>query len=169
MTAAKIDGKLAAAAAAGLAPHIASLYANPGQRIIGVVELRHCERTQPAPDEDKEPTVKLRMTHLEIARPEQDETLRQVLRALYLHRTASGTLTEDGELELSDQALRLAADSLHALEAARLRASVELWRRQARQVLALKDPTVTDLLRELKTIADGLEATLYMPAADDEG
>lgn len=161
MTVAKLEGKTAAAAAAGLEPYISTLYANPGKRVIGVVELRHAERTQPAPDEDKEPSVKLRITHLELARPEQEEALRQAQRALFLHRTASGTLDEEGELALSDQALRLVADHLHALEAARLRAAVQHWQAQARRVLSMQDLTATEVRHELDTIADGLAAVLY--------
>lgn len=170
MTAAKIESKLAASAAAGLEPWIAPLYATPGKRIIGVVELRHAERTQPAPDEDKEPKVGLRVTHLEIAHDEQEEPLRNALRALYLHRTASGTLTEDGELELTDQALRLVGDNLHALEAARLRAGMQLWRQYARNAAGLPEDsaTVTSLREELRTLADGLDAILYA-ASDGEG
>lgn len=166
MTAAKIESKLASAAASGLEPYIQPLYTTPGKRVIGVVELRHTERTEVAADEDKEQSVKLRISHLEIARPEQEETLRQALRALYLHRTASGTLTEEGELELSDQALRIVGESLHALEAARLRAAVQYWQGQARRVLSLPDLTVTEIRHELDTIADGLAAAL---AAGEEG
>lgn len=166
MTAAKIEGKPAAAASAGLDPYIQPLYATPGKRVIGVVELRHVERTQVAADEDKEQSVKLRMTHLEIARPEQEESLRKALQALFLHRTASGTLTEDGELELSDQTLRLTADTLHGLEAARLRAAVAHWRSQARAAVGRQQSTAGDLMADLRAIADGLDAVLY--AAGDE-
>lgn len=161
MTAAKIESKLASAAASGLEPYVQPLYASPGKRVIGVVELRHTERTEVAADEDKEQSVKLRINHLEIARPEQEETLRQAMRALYLHRTASGTLTEEGELELSDQALRLTADKLHALEAARLRAAVQHWQAQARRVLSMQEITVTEMRHELDLLADGLRAVLW--------
>lgn len=160
MTAAKIEGKPSAAAQAGLEPWIQPLYQVPGRRVIGVVELRHVERTQVAPEADSEPSVKLRITHLEIAREEQEETLRQALQALFLHRTAYGTLNEDSEIELSDQSLRLIADSLHAAEAARLRAAVTVWHQQARRVLGVSEITAAEMRHELDMIADGLAAVL---------
>jgi hypothetical protein len=166
VTTAKIESKLSAAAASGLEPWVQLLYAVPGKRVIGVVELRHVERTQVAPEADADPSVKLRVTHLEIARDEQEETLRQALQALFLHRTAHGTLDEDGELKLTDQALRLVAGQLHALEAARLRAAVIHWHQQCRRVLGVSEITVAEVRHELDMIADGLQAVLK---ATEEG
>jgi hypothetical protein len=168
MTIAKIEGKPSAAAAAGLEPWIQPLYAAPSKRVLGVLELAHILRTQPAPDADKEPEVKLRITHLEIARPEQEAPIREALRALYLHRTASGTLDEDGQLELSKSTLELTGGLLHALEAARLRAAVIHWHQQCRRVLGVNEITVTEMRHELDTIADGLSAVLAAVDNRDE-
>jgi hypothetical protein len=169
VTIAKIEGKPAAAAAAGLEPWVAPLYATPSKRVIGVVELAHVLRTQPAPDADKEAEVRLRITHLEIARPEQEDALRQALLALHLHRTAYGTLNEDGELQLSESTLSLTAGQLHALEAARLRAAVAHWYSQCRRVLAVPEITVSEMRHELDTIADGLAAVLAATSNGDDG
>lgn len=162
MTVAKIEGKPASAAQQGLEPWIAPLYATQGKRVLGIVELKHVDRTQVAPDEDKEAVVRLRMTLLEIARPEQEAPLREAQRALYLHRTAHGTLDEDGQLELSKGTLELTGGMLHALEAARLRAAVVHWQEQCRRVLAINKITVSEMRHELDTIADGLTAALNM-------
>jgi hypothetical protein len=160
MTVAKIEGKPAAAAAAGLEPWIQPLYAVPSKRVLGVVELAHVLRTQPAPDADKEAEVRLRITHLEIARPEQEDAIRQALEALYVHRTAYGTINEDGQLELSEGTLQATGGKLHALEAARLRAAVQHWGLYARKVLGIVEITTTEMRHELDTICKGLAAAL---------
>jgi hypothetical protein len=169
MTAAKIEGKPAAAAAAGLEPWIQPLYAAPSKRVIGVVELAHVLRTQPAPDADKEAEVRLRITHLEIARPEQEDAIRQALSALYLHRTAYGTLDEDtGQLQLSQGTLEATAGKLHALEAARLRAAVQHWGTYARRVLGVAEITTSEMRHELDTICEGLASALAAADRTDD-
>lgn len=168
MTVAKIESKPSAAAGSGLEPWVQPLYSVPSKRVVGVVELVHVLRTQPAPEADKEPEVRLRISQLEIAREEQEPAVREAMAALHLHRTAYGTLNEDGDLELSQRTLELAGGRLHAIEAARLRAAVQHWWTYARHVAALGDDkhTVTSLREELQTIADGLGAALA--AVDNE-
>lgn len=160
MTAAKIESKTSTAAADGLQPWIETLYSVPSKRVIGVVELAHVLRTQPAPDADKEAEVRLRISHLEIARPEQEDALRQALAALHRHRTAYGTLTEDGDLELSESTLADCAGKLDAIEAARLRAGVQHWQSYARKVLGIAEITTTEMRHELDIVCEGLAATL---------
>ena len=160
MTTVKLDSKTSANAAAGLEPYIGQLYATPGKRVVGVIEMAHVERTQPAPDSDKQPSVKLKITHLELANPEQEEALREAMRALFLHRTAQGTLGEDGEIELTERTLERTGGLLHAVEAARLRAAVLHWREQIRRALAIPNITVAEMRHELDTVADGLSAVL---------
>lgn len=174
MTSAKIESKLSAAAQAGLEPYVQSLYSNPGKWVVGVVGLRHTERTEVADGEDKEPAVKLRIAHLELARPEQEEALRQALSALYVHRTAYGTLTEDGELELSEDTLEATAGILHAREAARLRAAVAHWLVFARKTYTAADKPDASLAAiryDIGLLADGLAKALESvePVEDVEG
>lgn len=158
MTTAKIESKLAAPAEAGLEPHVPGLYAAPGRRVVGVVELRHVERTEPAPDSDKTRSVKLAITHLEIANTKQETAVREAMSALYLHRTADGTLDQTGQLELSDRVLELTGGELHAVEAARLGVSVRHWATYADRVLSTQGITQSELRAELKTIAKALRA-----------
>lgn len=162
MTDLKIDGKLTASGTEALADHARSLYERLGTTRMAIVELRGVERLTPAPGEDKTPAVKLRIAGLEVAGPEQEEHVREAQRALYLQRTAQGTLTEQGELQVSKETLRLAGHHLHAIETARLRAALDHWTREARRVVnssgKLRDG---EIRHELDRIADGLEAALH--------
>lgn len=157
MTAIKLESKLSAQADASLARYGQELYRRPGMRLVGVVEFRHVERTQPAPDEDKKPSVTLRVTALEIANQEQENTLREAQRALYLHRNAQGTLDESGDIELSDRTLRMTGNMLHAIEAARYEVGVRGWAEQARRAMAVNGSTANELRAELRKLAEGLE------------
>lgn len=161
MTVLKIDGKPASAARDGIESYIGQLYATPGKRLLGVIELEHVERTEPAPGADREASVRVRMSALEIANPDQEDTLRQALAALHLHRTAYGKLTEDGDVELANSTLERCAGMLHAIESSRLRTAVTHWQQYARGVHMLANPSVTELRNELQTIADGLAAVLH--------
>jgi hypothetical protein len=160
MTAIKLDGKPSANASLALERFAQKLYSRPGMNVVGVVELRHVERTQPAPDEDKEPSVKLRVTHLELAAPEQEDAIRQAMEALYLHRSAQGTIDEAGDINLSERTIKHTGGLLHALEAARMRVAVRHWADQARRALGVQSITVTEMRHELDAIAAGLEAAL---------
>jgi hypothetical protein len=172
VTTLKLDGKPATAASDALVPWAQELYKKPGMRIVGVVELAHVERTQPAPDEDKEASVKLRITHLELAGDgQQENAVREAMRALYLHRNAQGTLTEEMDVELSKETLRKLGDRLDATEAAKRGIAIEHWASYARRALHTKDITHAELLHELKAIADGLYGVLHRDTlgGDSEG
>jgi hypothetical protein len=158
----KLDSKMATGPEDVLGQLAHQLYERPGARIVGVVELAHVERTQPAPDTDAESSVKMRITALEVGREEQEHHLREAMRALFLHRTARGTIDEAGEVELSERTVELTGGVLHAVEAARLRAVVRHWGEYARAVTrSNRPPTVTELLHELTAIADGLDTAVY--------
>lgn len=160
MTTLKIDGKPTSSARDGIEAYIGQLYATPGKRLLGVIELQRVERVEPDPGADSEASVKVRMSALEIANPEQEETLREALRALHLHRTAYGKLTEDGDVELAEHTLERTAGMLHAVESARYRVAVSHWREYLSSVLGIQNPSVTELQHELTTIRDGLAAVL---------
>lgn len=154
----KIAGTLSANAADAMGRHAASLYATPGKRVLTVTELAHSERMQPAPDEGKAPSVTLRISSMEIAETDQEEILREVMRALYLARTAQGTLDGDGEIELSNRTLELAADRLLDLEVARMAVALRHWASQAREASGRNRLTLADAKKALDTIAAGLLA-----------
>jgi lipoate-protein ligase A len=167
MTQVKIAGKASTVAAEALGRHAAALYATPGKRIVGVVELVHVLRTQPAPDEDKEPSVELRIQQLEIGEADQEDVLRQAIRALNIARTAQGTLTEEGDIELSDRTLEMTADRLSDLEASRLVVACHHWADYARRILSVKKLTTSEARHEFEIIAAGLmAATGHRPQAD---
>lgn len=166
MTDIKLDSKVSAHAAASLERYATKLYNRPGMRIVGVVEFVHVERTQPAPDVDKQPSVKLRMSGLEIANPEQEDAVRQAQEALYLHRSAQGTLGEGGDVELSERTIKLTGGLLHAIEAARMRVAVRAFADQCRRALAVEKITVAEMRHELDAIAQGLEQVLAGESGD---
>lgn len=160
MTKIRLESSVSTSASLALEQLASKLYASPGIRIVGVVELRHTERLQPAPETDKEPAVKMQVSALEIARDEQEDALRRAMRALYMHRTATGTIDEDGAVELSESTLRLAAGELHALEAARLRAALSHWADYAHRVLHTQGITYAEMCAELRAVVNGLDQAL---------
>ena len=159
MTTIKVDTKLSTNATATLDSLAGHLFRNPGVRIVGVVELAAIERTEPAPDEDKEASVKLGIKALEIGGGDHEHNLRDAMRAMYALRTATGTLDEDNSVELSEHTMRLVGARVGDIEAARLHVAINSWRQYARQAQT-GDLTREQLLKELKTIADGLGAAL---------
>lgn len=79
------------------------MWQNLGGHYMAIVEMQVAERTEPADEDDTQPSAKLRITSLELARgAHDDEQLRQALLARYKARTAIGTLDEDTAAALSD-------------------------------------------------------------------
>jgi len=158
VTVLKIQGKPSTAAQQALEPHIARLYARSGVRVMAVVELAHVERTEPAADADKDASVTMRIAHLELPNTDQEGAVRELQRALYLQRTATGKLTEDGDVELSESTIKRTGGLVQAIEVARLVAGARHWSDYIRRVVSLDKATPTELRHELDTIADGLAA-----------
>lgn len=157
MTVVKIGGALAAAAADSLGRCADWLYANPNGRIVGVVELGHLERVEPAPGTERKKIVTLRMETLEVAAPgDQEDVLRRAAQAMYLIRTASGTLDPEGEVEMGETTLQQTVVDVNAREAARLSIATRELAARARSALRTSNPSVTELRHELQAIADGL-------------
>lgn len=169
MTKLKIDSRVSPAALDALEIHVPSLYARPGARVLAVMEMAHVERTQPAPESDSEASVRMRITALEVPSKDQEGVIREVLRALHLHRTAAGTLDEEGEIVLTDQTLKTAAGVLTAIEAARLRTGLQHYASHARRLSRTeKDLTASEFRHELADIADGLDSVLSRAALDED-
>lgn len=160
MTQLKFDAKVSASAQEALEPHIRPVYATPASRRLFIGEFAAIERTEPAPGTEKEASVRVRIVSLELPNEAQEGYVREALRFLHLQRTARGTLDDDGQLELDESTLRLTGGHLAYLESARLRAALLHWSTYARRVLHTSNLTVTEVLHELKTVADGLTAGL---------
>lgn len=156
MTAVKIAGKPTAAASGSIELQGDWLWNHPGGRVLGVVELRHTERSEPAPDVEKDRTVTLSISMLELASGEQEETLRQAARALYLLRTATGTLDPEGEVEWSDENLRTTVRDLGVTEALRLRMGIRAWADRARNAFQTPNIQGHELAHELEAVHAGL-------------
>jgi hypothetical protein len=156
----KFDAKVSASAQEALEPHVRPMYDQPGARRMAIIEFAAIERTEPAPGTEKEPSVKVRIVGLELPNREQEPAVREAQRFLHLQRTAHGTFDDDGQLELSDNTLRLTGGMLAYLETARLRAGLEHWREYAQRLMRGPDLTVTEMRHEMQALADGLTALL---------
>lgn len=72
------------------------MWHNLGGHYMAIVELQVGERTEPADEEDTQPSAKLRITQLELARGSMDdEQMRRALLTRFKARTAIGTLDEE--------------------------------------------------------------------------
>ncbi|WP_426568157.1 hypothetical protein [Streptomyces canus] len=160
MTQLKFDAKVSASAQEALEPHVRPVYATPAARRLFIGEFAAIERTEPAPGSEKEASVKVRIVSLELPNEAQEGYVREALRFLHLQRTARGTLDDDGQLELDESTLRLTGGQLAYLETARLRAAMGHWAQYARRVLHTSSLTVSEVLHEMKNLADGLTAGL---------
>ncbi|MGI5418678.1 hypothetical protein [Actinomadura luteofluorescens] len=162
----KIEGKIGGSAAAAIEPHAKALYDKPGVTVLAVVELEHTLRTQPAPHSEKNASVSLRISGIELPTKEQAETLREIQQALYLQRTAAGTLDEQGDVQLSDHTLELASRVLSDQELSRLRVGMSQWERHASQAARDSDLTIHGARAELRKIANGLSHILARELVD---
>ena len=160
MTTVKIAGKPAATAAAAIERYADQLYTNQSARLMIIAELKHAIRNEPAPDEDKDRSVEVKISALEVANPEQDEAVRKAMHALYVGRTAQGTLDEDMDIELSETTLRQCGDRLLDLDVARMRVGVRHWADYTRRVFRTDELTATEARHELEVILGGLETLL---------
>lgn len=101
----KFDSKVLEDIKDALEPYTGDMFRQRKGRWMAVVELAHVERIEPGPDEDKFPSVKLRIVAIEVAGDAYtDERLRELQRGLYRLRTKGGTL--DSELDPDVQQAR---------------------------------------------------------------
>lgn len=91
----KFDSKVLTDVAEALEPLAEEMFKQRRGRWMAVVELGHVERSEPGPDEEKNPTVKVRVTSIEVAADEITAgRLRGVQREMYDRRTSGGTFFE---------------------------------------------------------------------------
>jgi hypothetical protein len=170
MTTAKLDSKFSTQVGDVLAPHVdplmAKLRAGKVDTLHVIGTLVPSERTEPTPGEDKEASVKLRLVTAEIPSGDQSEVLREVQRALWLVRTATGTITEEGDIQVAKHTLQSAGGQVAYIAAARLRAGVDQWAKQARAATTAR-LSGQEMWHEMGRIADGLQALLS--GADPDG
>ncbi|MFB8772140.1 hypothetical protein [Streptomyces broussonetiae] len=98
----KFDTKVLTDVAESLEPFATEMFKQRQGRWMAVVEFGHVERTEPGPDEDKNPTVKLRVTAIEVAGDEVSRgRLRGLQREMYDRRTSGGTLFEGTDSDVA--------------------------------------------------------------------
>lgn len=158
MTTLKLDGTPGSGALAGIEAHVPGIYNDPGRKFVAIVELAHIERVQPAPDADKEPSVKCKVISCEIPVGEQVDAVRSALRALWLRRTAQGTLTEQLDVEMTERTLERLGGELAYLDTVRQQAGISAFARYAEDACSRAKPTVGELRADLKALRDGLRA-----------
>lgn len=160
MTAVKIDSKLNTHAENALVPWANSMFSKRDGHWMAVCELAHVERSEPGATEDKEPTVKLRMVHVEVPDGQHADDLRDIQHALYVLRTKGETLddVEPGDAEDADvlfsrakDAAAVAADNAHLLRTIKMTADY------ADRVLSDGRPIDLD---ELRNALDGIRDRL---------
>jgi hypothetical protein len=96
----KFDSKVLTDVAEALEPFATEMFKQRQGRWMAVVEFGHVERNEPGPDEDKNPTVKIRVTTIEVAADEITRgRLRGLQREMYDRRTSGGTLFEEDEAQ----------------------------------------------------------------------
>jgi hypothetical protein len=158
----KIGSKPNAGAMSGIEPYVRRLYDTPGMSIVAVVEFRHDMRVQPASGSDTSPSVTLKITGCEIAGADHEGALREAQRALYLIRTAYGTIDEEtGGVELAEETMRRTGGLITAIETARLRAGLLHYVQYIKQVNGNADKySASEVHHELALVADGLQALL---------
>jgi hypothetical protein len=124
MTTLKITG-LSTHASTAIEPWIRRLWDDQRGRLLFVGELEHMSRTEPGPSSSTAPKVDARISLLEVPSGLNQDLIRVVMRALYLLRTARGTLDEaSGAVSLDTESGKI-ADAVHSLfasEAAEARA-----------------------------------------------
>lgn len=95
----KFDSKVLTDVAEALEPFSEEMFKQRRGRWMAVIELAHVERSEPGPDEDKNPAVKIRVTTIEVAADEITAgRLRNRQREMYDRRTSGGTLFENEDV-----------------------------------------------------------------------
>lgn len=122
----KIYPDLGASALEAIEEHIPELYNVPGKKLVAIVELARREVVSPDPDSDGKCRVSVRIIGLETVTTDLEDALREAMRALFLMRTASGTLDEDGTVQLSEDTVTGLGGRLGAIQSTRLRAAIKL-------------------------------------------
>lgn len=160
MTVMKLAYQLKGQASEALAPHVDRVFNNPGSTFLAVVEFRHSERVEYA-DEDAEPSVKCRVASMEVANTgEQEQHVRSLLRALYLQRTAQGTLDDAGEVRLSKATIENAAGLVGAEEVARLRTVLDHVAERVHQLASTPGMLESDLRAKVDALDVVLSAAM---------
>jgi hypothetical protein len=135
--------------------YAARLYERPGP-MVAVVEIQPVDRVMPvSPDSAKDGVIRLRLDSFEVAAPgEQERILREVLRLLFLSRTAEGTLDADNEIEIAEATLAHATDLVAGELVASLKAILDWAVTGIREVAGNEKLRPVDVRKALGQIAD---------------
>lgn len=158
-------------ASEGIEGHIRALYDGQTATRLVVGEIEHVERTMPGPNSGKTPTVVCRFRHLEVPTAKQQGTIAEVLRALYLLRTAEGTLDEvHGGVRLDDEARKVAEATsvLFVDDALEARAMIRAVLKQLEAISASATADVVKQRRAIRKIIKVVEKFVQNGSAVEE-
>lgn len=135
--------------------HAARIYERPTP-VLALIELQPVDRITPVDSaSEKDPVVRLRIDALEVAAAgEQERVLRDVMRLLYLSRTAEGTLDAENEIKLAEQTLAVADDLVAAEQVASLVAILDWALDRISEVAADEKLRPVDIRKALTQIRD---------------
>lgn len=157
------------AATTALEGHVRGLFDDQNAKLLIVGELEHWTRSEPGPASNAQPTVNARLRLVEVPGEKQQDDVRNVLRALYLLRTARGTLDEAaGSVNLDTEAQRVAeaTSALYVGDALEARAVLRHVHTALESITS--DLTIADVVklrRKIRKVVGGLEKFLTAGAS----
>lgn len=149
-----LDGRMKGQSSEALDRLAEYLYENPGTKLMGITEFGVSFCGEPGPDVQGDRLVRLRLVGCEVGAGDQEHTLRTAQRALWLQRSATGTLTEEGDLQYSQAVLDSLDDHIDASEAVRLRVAMDWLTGKVSELARNNRHDDGHLRREMKKVAD---------------
>lgn len=124
--------------------------------LIAIAEIKPVDKNVPmSADSKKDGVVRLAIDAFEVAVPgEQERVARDLLRLLYVARTAEGTLDSENEMQLTEQTLERAADLVAAEQVASLVAILDWMVTQVREIADAEKLRPVDVRKLLGQVAD---------------
>lgn len=158
MTQMKFLYKLTGQPAEAVAGVVDRIYGNPGSSFMAVVEFKR-KRAVEDEEDGQDNSVLCRVAGLEVgSQGSQENTLREIQRALYLARTAEGTIGANDDIQLARQTVELASGLVQGEEIARLSAGLDHWAGVARDLASNTGLREMDIRKQLGELAAGLAA-----------
>lgn len=148
--------------------HAEGLYERP-HPVVALVELVPVDRTEPVDSASKKARlVRLRIEALEVAAAgEQERILRDVLRLLFVARTADGTLDAENEVKVLEQILERVDGLVGGELVASLVAIIEWTVKQIREIADSDKLRPVDVRKALGQVADKAAAARLGVQAKD--
>ena len=130
------------------------LYNAPGCHALALIEFQHVDHNDPDEAAGIPRQVTLKMVNAEVARDEKRaDVLRRMLRAMYVLRTADGTLDGDNDIHAANAELMRSVDSYAVETAAELRVVLTAVRGMLNDAVGGRQPLIDLKSAAFKAIA----------------